>query len=40
MIFFDTNILVYYTINQDEAKQKISKKLQKYTDIELEIIDI
>ena len=27
MIFFDTNVLVYYTINQDEEKQKRSKKL-------------
>ena len=27
MIFFDTNVLVYYTINQDEEKQRHSKKL-------------
>ena len=27
MIFFDTNVLVYYTINQDEKKQKTSEKL-------------
>ena len=27
MIFFDTNVLVYYTINQDEEKQRRSKKL-------------
>ena len=34
MIFFDTNVLVYYTINQDEEKQKksqyfIEKALEK-----------
>lgn len=27
MIFFDTNVLVYYTINQDEEKQKLSQRL-------------
>jgi len=27
MTFFDTNILVYYTINQDEKKQKLSQSL-------------
>lgn len=27
MIFFDTNVLVYYTINQDEDKQKLSERL-------------
>jgi len=27
MIFFDTNVLVYYTVNQDEEKQKLSEKL-------------
>ena len=27
MIFFDTNVLVYYTINQDEEKQKTSERL-------------
>jgi len=27
VIFFDTNILVYYTINQDEDKQKLSERL-------------
>ena len=26
MIFFDTNVLIYYTINQDEEKQKNSQK--------------
>ncbi len=27
MIYFDTNILIYYCIKQDETKQKISQKL-------------
>jgi len=27
VIFFDTNVLVYYTVNQDEVKQKLSKEL-------------
>ena len=27
MTFFDTNILVYYTINQDDKKQKLSQSL-------------
>lgn len=27
MIFFDTNILIYFSINQDEAKQKIADKI-------------
>ena len=29
MIFFDTNILIYFTINQDAKKQELSKKLIK-----------
>ena len=27
MLYFDTNILIYYCINQDDVKQKISKYL-------------
>ena len=27
MIFFDTNVLVYYTVNQDKNKQRLSEKL-------------
>ncbi len=27
MIFFDTNVLVYFTINQDKTKQILSKNL-------------
>ena len=27
MTFFDTNILVYYTINQDDKKQKLSQSV-------------
>jgi len=29
VIFFDTNILIYFTINQDAKKQELSKKLIK-----------
>ncbi len=29
MLFFDTNILIYYCINQDEEKQRISRELIK-----------
>ncbi len=29
MLYFDTNILIYYCINQDEEKQRISKELIK-----------
>lgn len=27
VIYFDTNVLVYYSINQDDVKQKLSSKL-------------
>jgi len=27
VIFFDTNVLIYYSINQDDAKQKLSCSL-------------
>ncbi|MCB4758868.1 MAG: type II toxin-antitoxin system VapC family toxin [Sulfurovum sp.] len=27
MIYFDTNVLIYYSVNQDENKQKLSAEL-------------